>query len=256
MITHWFTISLAMALLSLDETTVGQFMLSRPIVTGPLVGWLCGQPGIGLEMGALIELIWINDLPVGAHLPIDLTMLTGVSVAFTSSLLGGNYPTETAITYALGISIPLAALSSEAEIVLRKFNVRWVHFAERMAQNSHFRTFDWINYFVLVEFFLKGFLVSAACLAAAHFSAKLFYLFPIKVLEGFYYAHWLLLALGCSAAIDLLVEKKNAVFLILSVITMMSLAILWPVQGIWLTSLALAAGLILMFYFVGKGGTA
>lgn len=92
MITHWFTISLAMALLSLDETTVGQFMFSRPIVTGPLVGWLCGQPGIGLEMGALIELIWINDLPVGAHLPIDLTMLSGISVAFTSSLFGRQLP--------------------------------------------------------------------------------------------------------------------------------------------------------------------
>ena len=38
----------------------------------------------------MIELIWIGDVPVGAHLPLDLTVLTGVAVAFACELSGGH----------------------------------------------------------------------------------------------------------------------------------------------------------------------
>ena len=62
-------LSLLLGLLSLDVSAVGQFMLSRPIVVGPLVGTVTGHVELGLTMGALIELLWIADVPVGAHLP-------------------------------------------------------------------------------------------------------------------------------------------------------------------------------------------
>lgn len=253
MMEHWFAISLLLAFLSLDETAVGQFMFSRPIVAGPLVGWVAGHPGIGLEMGALIELIWINDLPVGAHLPVDLTMLSGVSVAFACDLAHGTTPVEAVMTYALGVSIPLAALSTEVEVALRKFHVRWVHFAERMVQSGHFRAFEWINTFVLAELFLKGFLVAASSLAVTHLSANLFFMFPAKVMAGLYYAHWLLLALGCSAVIDLVVEKKSAIYLILAIVSMMSLAVFFQVPGVYLVALALFIGFLLTLFYVGKG---
>ncbi len=255
MMPHLFPIAILMAFLSLDETAVGQFMVSRPIVTGPLVGWLIGRAGIGLEMGALIELIWIGDVPVGAHLPLDLTMLTGTSVALCCQLAQDSNP-EAAMTYALGIAIPLAALSTEAEIALRRFHIRWLHFAQRMAFSGHLRTFEWLNYLVLAEQWLKGFLVSAACLILAHLSSGLYSLLEGvlggKVIEGFYYAHWLLLALGCSAVIDLLVEKNTWVYLILTIVAMMGLAVFSPLQGVHLVAIALLAGFILALFFVGK----
>src|ERR1019366_3613235 len=192
---------------------VGQFMLSRPIAIGPLVGWLCGYPEIGLEMGALIERIWIGDLPVGAHLPMDLSILAGTSVAFACELSGGKYPPEAVMTYALGVVIPLAALGTEVEVILRKFHVRWMHFAQRMALGSHFNSFEWITSIVLAELFLKGFFVAVAgpSLALGHWSSRLFFLFPAKVVECLYYAHWLLLARRFWLALALLAEKKTAV---------------------------------------------
>jgi len=253
MMEHWFPVSLLMAFLSLDVSAAGQFMISRPIVTGPVVGWLVGHPGIGLELGALIELIWIGDVPVGAHLPLDLTVLTGSAVAFACELAQGNYPPDAVMTYALGVAIPLAFLATEAEILLRKFHVRWIHFAQRMALGSHFRTFEWINSIVLAELFLKGFFIAVASLTLAHWSSRLFYMLSERVVEGLYYAHWLLLALGCSAVIDLLVEKKTAIYLILSIVSTMSLAVFFQVQGVYLVSLALFAGFILTLFYVGKG---
>lgn len=256
MMPHWFPVSILLAFLSLDVSAVGQFMISRPIVVGPVVGWLTGHAGIGLELGALIELIWIGDMPVGAHLPLDLTILAGTAAAFACELANGKYPPEAVMTYALGISIPLAYLGTEVEVILRKFHVRWIHFAQRMALGSHFRTFEWVNSLVMAELFLKGFLVAVLSLALAHWSSRLFFLFSDRVIEGLYYAHWLLLALGCSAVIDLLVEKKTAVYLVLTIASIMSLALFSPVQGVWLVSLALFAGFILTLFYVGKGETA
>lgn len=255
MMAHWFPVAILLAFLSLDETAVGQFMVSRPIVAGPLVGWLIGRTDIGLEMGALIELIWIGDVPVGAHLPLDLAMLTGTSVALACELVSNSNP-EAAMTYALGIAIPLAALSTEGEVALRKFHIRWLHFAQRMAFNGHLKTFEWLNTVVLAEQWLKGFLVATASLILAHLSSNLFYLLGTilngRVIEGFYYAHWLLLALGCSAVIDLLVEKKTVVYLVLTIIAMMGLAVFSPLQGVHLVLIALIGGFILALLFVGK----
>lgn len=256
---HWLLISTLLAFMSLDVVAVGQFMISRPIVVGPLIGWFLGHPDIGLELGALIELIWIGDLPVGAHLPMDLTILSGVSVAFTCELLGHQYPPEAVMTYALGITIPMSALSTEVDVLISKFNVRWVHLAQRMTLGGHFRTFAWINGLVVLELFVKGFLVAAFSLTLVHFTSGLFFLFANilngRVIEGFYYAHWLLLALGCSAVIDLLVEKKTVFYLILSIVTIMGLAIFYHMQGVYLVSIALCVGFALALFFMGKGET-
>ncbi|HJT24607.1 MAG TPA: hypothetical protein VJ873_08515, partial [bacterium] len=147
-------------------------------------------------------------------------------------------------------------LSTEGEIVLRKFHIRWLHFAQRMAFSGHLKTFEWLNTIVLAEQWLKGFLVSVACLTLAHLSSSLFYLLAGvlggKVIEGFYYAHWLLLALGCSAVIDLLVEKKTSVYLILTIVAMMGLAVFSPLQGVHLVAIALLGGFVLALFFVGK----
>lgn len=252
---HWFPIAVVMAFLSLDATAIGQFMISRPIVTGPLVGWLIGRADIGLEMGALIEVIWIGDMPVGAHLPLDLMMLTGTSVALACELMKGQNP-EAVMTYALGIAIPLAAFSTEVEIALRKFHIRWLHYAQQMVLNGNFRSFEWLSVFGLAEQWLKGFFMAAASLAIAHLCAGLYYLLSRvldgKVIEGFYYAHWLLLALGCSAVIDLMVERKTAIYLVLTIVAMMGLAVFSPLQGVHLLAIALLAGFILALYFVGK----
>jgi mannose/fructose/N-acetylgalactosamine-specific phosphotransferase system component IIC len=256
MMEHWFAVSLLLAFLSLDVEAAGQIMVSRPIVTGPLVGWFMGQPAIGLEMGALIELIWIGDLSVGAHLPIDLTFLAGVSSAFACELVGGKYPPEAAMTYAMAVAIPLASLGVEVEVLVRKLNVRWVHLAQRMALGAHFVTFAWINWVALLQLLLKGFVVAVVGLALTHWSGGLFRMLPGmldgKIMEGLYYAHWLLLALGCSAVIDLLVEKKTAIYLGLSIAAMMALAMFSSMQGIYLISIALCAGFAVALIFVGK----
>ncbi len=61
------SLSLALlgGLLALDATSVGQFMVSRPLVAGTLAGWWLGDPALGLEIGAILELFHLAGVPAG-----------------------------------------------------------------------------------------------------------------------------------------------------------------------------------------------
>jgi PTS system mannose-specific IIC component len=62
-------------LAGLDRVAFMQLMISRPLVAGPLTGWVLGSPLIGLEVGMLLELLWLGRLPVGAAIPPDDTQV-------------------------------------------------------------------------------------------------------------------------------------------------------------------------------------
>lgn len=74
--------------LALDATSVGQFMISRPLVAGALTGWLLGDPSLGLLVGALLELYLLVSFPSGgAQFPEGATA-TVVAVATATALEG------------------------------------------------------------------------------------------------------------------------------------------------------------------------
>ena len=56
------------ALICLDRVAV-QIMISRPVVAGPLMGLILGDMLTGLVTGALLELLWIDRIPVGSYVP-------------------------------------------------------------------------------------------------------------------------------------------------------------------------------------------
>lgn len=52
--------------LALDGTSVGQFMVSRPLVACVLAGWIAGDPAAGAMLGMVLEALHVAVLPVGA----------------------------------------------------------------------------------------------------------------------------------------------------------------------------------------------
>ena len=79
-------LSLLGGVLALDGTSVGQFMVSRPLVAGALTGWLVGEPALGLAVGALLEAYLLVSFPSGgARYPEGATATV---VAVASSAVG------------------------------------------------------------------------------------------------------------------------------------------------------------------------
>ncbi len=98
-------------LTGLDRVALLQFMISRPIVAAPLAGWVMGDPLVGLEVGVLLELLWLGRLPVGASIPPDDTQ-----VAIGATVLALS------MDHLLGMSgMPIVILCVLTAIPLGKF---------------------------------------------------------------------------------------------------------------------------------------
>ncbi len=51
---------------ALDGVSVGQVMVSRPLVTATLTGLILGDPGTGLLLGVFLEVVHLGGIPAGA----------------------------------------------------------------------------------------------------------------------------------------------------------------------------------------------
>jgi PTS system mannose-specific IIC component len=109
----------------LDRTAILQIMISRPIVAAPLSAWLLGEPLVGLQVGVMVELLWLARLPVGAAVPPDDTQ-----VAIASSVLAISLgkmlqvPSSELLLLCLLIALPLGKFGQFLDHFARQYNVR------------------------------------------------------------------------------------------------------------------------------------
>lgn len=106
-------------LLVLDGASLGQFMVSRPVVAGTLTGWILGDPLLGFGLGSLLEVYLLVEFPVGgARFPEGApAAVIAVASATASPFPGGE---------ALGVAVALiwGQLGGLTVTRLRTFNQR------------------------------------------------------------------------------------------------------------------------------------
>lgn len=76
------------------ECGVGNSMIQRPIVMGPLVGLVLGDVNAGLAVGATLELAFMGNVTIGAALPPEITAggILGTALAIVSGNGTGGCP--------------------------------------------------------------------------------------------------------------------------------------------------------------------
>ena len=109
------------AWVTLDGVTVGQFMMSRPMVAGGLAGLWMGDPTTGFLLGAVLELFLLVAVPSGAGRFPEPGPAAVVGVAGAVWVPG---PAGLAVGAAAALLLGYAgALSQGAQ---RHLNERWV----------------------------------------------------------------------------------------------------------------------------------
>ena len=108
-------------LLALDGTSVGQFMVSRPLVAGTLTGWALGDVTLGLAIGSILELYLIVSFPTGGTAAPEGATATVVSVASVAGLSGAGV-----VPVAVAIGLLWGQVGGYAVTTLRKANARRV----------------------------------------------------------------------------------------------------------------------------------
>lgn len=101
----WLALGALGAWSALDGASLGQFMVSRPLVTGTLAGLAVGDPRAGFLVGLLMEVAHLGSPPVGAvRLPEPGPAAVGAAVVAVGLGGGGGL----AVGLALGLFLSLA----------------------------------------------------------------------------------------------------------------------------------------------------
>ncbi|MGH7564716.1 MAG: PTS sugar transporter subunit IIC [Gemmatimonadota bacterium] len=116
---EWSILAAIGAVIFLDAWPMGQTMLSRPIVAGPLTGLALGAPGEGAFWGAVFEAVYLGVLPVGAARYPDAGLAALVGTAVAVAVEG----TEAA-GYLVAAAVAAGELGERATRIQRHWNGR------------------------------------------------------------------------------------------------------------------------------------
>jgi mannose/fructose/N-acetylgalactosamine-specific phosphotransferase system component IIC len=159
--------ALVVGLLGLDQTAVGQTLLSQPLVGGVILGWSAGDPGSGLLAGAFFQFLCLTDLPVGASVPPD-TALAGLIGVVTFLSLG--HPPGWGDQALLGLLaagfLPVAILARFFDVRVRRANRIWTRLTERLLERGKGGLAQAAANGGLLFFFLRAFIFALVTLNA------------------------------------------------------------------------------------------
>ncbi len=225
---HLFTeiilISLCGSLLSLDRVFI-QAMISRPVVIAPLVGLIFNNLYAGLMIGAIVELIWIDRLPLGTYIPpndsIAAVVATSIAV-IAGSKLGGVSPQLIALSVLL--AVPCGALAKQMDVMIIHSNDSLSDEALENAKDNNIAAIERKNYRGLIKVFL--FYAAFLFVAQAAFIPPVVWLYPKfnqTMLTALSFTYYFLPLLGIAVAINMLKLRNTipivcAVFLIAAIL--------------------------------------
>lgn len=108
-------------MLALDATSVGQFMVSRPLIAAGVAGIVAGNPEGGIVIGVLLEALHLAVLPVGAS---RYPEAGPAAVAAAGAFAGASDEAEAALLAAVLFSLAWGRAGGWTVEALRRANVR------------------------------------------------------------------------------------------------------------------------------------
>lgn len=144
-------------LTGLDRVALIQFMISRPLVAATLTGWVLGNPLVGMEIGMLLELLWLGRLPVGAAIPPDDTQVAvGATVLALSIGHLLNLNGMPLVILSVLIAIPLGKFGQVFDRLARHVNGRLAISGYNALMTGNISGFERYHLFGLVSFALAS----------------------------------------------------------------------------------------------------
>ncbi|HEX7415820.1 MAG TPA: PTS sugar transporter subunit IIC [Smithellaceae bacterium] len=223
MFTKIILLSFCGGLLCLDRVFI-QAMISRPVVIAPLIGLLLGNPYAGLVIGAIVELIWIDHIPVGSYLPPNDSIVAVVATStavIAGQKLGGVFPELIALS--LLMSIPCGILAKRMDSLIIKSNDSLSDQALEDAKKSNIRAIEKKVYSGLIKVF--SFDVFYLLVIQATFIPLVIWVYPklpATIISTLSFTYYFLPLLGIAVAINSIklrgaIPVFCAIFLIVAV---------------------------------------
>jgi len=210
--------AIAGGIIGLDRTAVGQFMISQPIVAGPLTGWMLGDAEAGIVIGAALELIWVLDMPIGSFVPANST-ISAVSATAIAALGNNGHAPLPVIGFSLLLTTCMVPITMLADSVVRKLNSRLWYIAASGSGEHTGRLLARAHFFGIASFFLKSFALYLMLIPAGIAAIAVFLHFPEYIHRAMSFFVKLLPLLGAALIVRNLSIKIFDIFLLAGFMT-------------------------------------
>jgi mannose/fructose/N-acetylgalactosamine-specific phosphotransferase system component IIC len=133
-----FFLSALISFLSLDVTIAFQVLISSPIFTGPLIGWLLGDVWLGFELGFLWQLIWLGRIPAGAYIVPEGNIASMIATTLILLYRDIDFP-NTLLTVVFFEVILVSYLGAIITYIYRKINGKILDFMLKFLNKINFK---------------------------------------------------------------------------------------------------------------------
>lgn len=214
--------SLIGGILCLDRVFL-QIMVSRPVVAGPLVGWLLNDPYTGLVCGALIELLWIDRLPIGTYVPPNDTMTAVIVTA--AAIIAGDALGQTSrelTVFALLALLPLGYAGQQMDAWIIRSNDGLAKNALSLADRADIRGVERMHGQALLKsFILSVIFLFIAVTVGSWMLILVFPLLPPFAKKALALSYFFIPLLGIAVALTTVKRQGAASFFCAAFVTML-----------------------------------
>jgi len=184
-------------------------MAERPIVVGPVVGLILGNPVAGALIGAQLEVIYLGVVSVGGAQATDTLYATAMAVAL--AIITG-IPQEAAIA----LAIPLGFLGLFILQVTRIFFAFMCPILDKIAESGNVRNYSLAYILHIMVGYAFGPITMFFALSAGADSTQAFINgLPPYIMSGMSVAGGLLPALGLGVLLSMIWNTKKAIYFFL-----------------------------------------
>ncbi len=173
-----FWLSIIIGALSLDTSIAFQMLFSQPIFACTLIGWALGDPLTGMQIGALMQLLWINVAPMGATMFPEGNVASMVVAAITVRE-AAPVMEESVFTIAFIIGVAVSITGAWLTVLDRNLNGKILQYALKAAQTAGLKRIMALDVLSILIYFL---LMSALAFAAITCGEALIESFPETLL--------------------------------------------------------------------------
>jgi len=155
-------------------------------------------------IGAILELIWIDQAPIGTTVPPNDTVST--ILITTCTILAGNYLgalSRELIAFSIFMLCPAAILAQHLDIFIFRKNDSLARIALSCAMRGDIRGVERQHLFALLKtFVLSAFLILVLLVAGYYILIGLYPVLTVQIMKALNYVYYFIPILGVAVALN------------------------------------------------------
>jgi len=231
-------LSIFIAIVITENYGYGYWMVSRPIVAGPLIGLIMGDLTTGLIVGGSIELMYMGVLPIGGSVPPNAQIAGMLSTVFAINN-GGNPE------IGIALALPIGLLAQLLIMFAWNVNIYLMHRADKFIEAGDFKKVERTHLLGIPIFFTVFFIPTfLAIYYGSDFVNNVVASMPAVLTDGLRITSGILPAVGLAMLLKMMNFKKYWPFFLSGFVLAIYMGL--SVLAVSLIAFSIAAALFLM----------